>query len=246
MEAKEKSTGANLGIHDTNVLKGIALIMLLVHHLFGDNSYLYSDFFIGQTGLWHKIGTISNVCVAIFVLLSGYGLAKQSQNRSMDYSIFYKHRLLKLLLSFWPIFILFVSIDYVVFGRTFEYVYQNDIAIKLLADFLGIIYMFGIYGYNPTWWFIGCILFLYLLYPLLYRLLQNNSFVTLIMVIVISLIPMYPPVFSHFYYIIPYLFPFVLGMILAIFPPSNNVLSLVVGGLVFDVIRYIRKIVWKC
>lgn len=50
---------------DTSVLKGIAILAMLVHHLYmgTDNSWL-----LGQ------MQVVGKVCVALFVLLSGYGL----------------------------------------------------------------------------------------------------------------------------------------------------------------------------
>jgi hypothetical protein len=53
------------GINSTNACKGVALILLLWHHLFYQNP---------EYGLFvFKFATLSKVCVAIFVILSGYG-----------------------------------------------------------------------------------------------------------------------------------------------------------------------------
>lgn len=50
---------------DTSVLKGIAILAMLVHHLYmrTDNSWL-----LGQ------MQEVGKVCVSLFILLSGYGL----------------------------------------------------------------------------------------------------------------------------------------------------------------------------
>lgn len=60
---------------DTLVLKGVALLLLLSHHLFYKNPGLYNDItIIGNHQLVQTVGIVSKVCVSIFVFLSGYGL----------------------------------------------------------------------------------------------------------------------------------------------------------------------------
>lgn len=58
-----------LTLHDTSVLKGIAICAMLWHHLFLLHpEYGYVVFHLALLG---------KVCVAIFLLLSGYGLTIQ-------------------------------------------------------------------------------------------------------------------------------------------------------------------------
>lgn len=66
----------NLSLSDTNALKGIALILLLCHHLFYIQDGSYNDILVfGKYPLVQEFGLACKVCVAIFVFLSGYGLA---------------------------------------------------------------------------------------------------------------------------------------------------------------------------
>lgn len=58
-----------LTLHDTSILKGIAICAMLWHHLFYENPE-YGLF------VWH-LALLGKVCVAIFLLLSGYGLTIQ-------------------------------------------------------------------------------------------------------------------------------------------------------------------------
>lgn len=61
-----------LSLHDTSVLKGIAICAMLWHHLFFKHpEYGYVVYHIAQLG---------KVCVAIFLFLSGYGLTVQFKN----------------------------------------------------------------------------------------------------------------------------------------------------------------------
>lgn len=68
---------SGLTLHDTSILKGIAICAMLWHHLFYENPK-YGHF------VWH-LALLGKVCVAIFLLLSGYGLTIQ-MNRILDRS----------------------------------------------------------------------------------------------------------------------------------------------------------------
>ena len=59
----------SLSLHDTSVLKGIAICAMLCHHLFYKSPG--TGYFV-----WH-LAMLGKVCVSIFLLLSGYGLTIQ-------------------------------------------------------------------------------------------------------------------------------------------------------------------------
>ncbi|WP_035280758.1 acyltransferase family protein, partial [Clostridium saccharoperbutylacetonicum] len=61
-------------VEHTNYCKGIAIILMVIHHLYW-NSPGYG-IYIGQVTLSQRIAAIGKVCVSIFLLLSGFGLAK--------------------------------------------------------------------------------------------------------------------------------------------------------------------------
>lgn len=204
--------------NDTNILKGVALLLLLCHHLFYINNGLYDDIFIVGHGLVNEFGKVCKVCVPIFVFLSGYGLTKSYQGKRIEAWTFYRNRMAKLFLNYWLIWLLFVPLGVFVFGRTFEAVYIDHIPIRFLLDFGGLAYTFGFYGYNATWWFMSCIIMLYLLYPALwFRGGQSNILIFLLFVsMMFSLF--------HIPYLMPiryYLMTFIAGMLFA----STNLLT---------------------
>lgn len=207
---------SKLSLEDSNVLKGIALALLLIHHLFGIPSTegFYNDIVVGNHGIVNEIGRGSKLCVAIFVFLSGYGLTVQTENRGEIGSLthFYRHRLLKLLLNYWFIWLIFVPIGVLVFGRTLLGTYHDHFFIKLIADVLGVAYAFGFYGYNATWWFLSCIIVYYLFYPILYILIKRYQFESLILFISLALLP----IIVEQQEIVRYALPFVLGIYFAI------------------------------
>ena len=199
----------NLSLSDTNALKGIALILLLCHHLFYIQDGSYNDILVfGKYPLVQEFGLACKVCVAIFVFLSGYGLAMKYSHTLLNIREFYATRFTKLMMGYWFVWLLFIPVGILFFDRTPEVVYHNHIVWKFLADFLGLAYNFGFYGFNPTWWFMSCILVLYLLFPLLFKLCKRYWLFLLVISVGITWIPLY--VFNPIKY---YLFTFLIGII---------------------------------
>ena len=122
----------NLSITDTNILKGIALLLLLLHHLFYTKTGLYDDIIINKDlYLINELGRFGKLCVTIFVFLSGYGLTKQTiKNPIQSLGKFYKRRFSKLYLNYWFIWIIFVPIGVLFFERTFESVVPTAISTE--------------------------------------------------------------------------------------------------------------------
>lgn len=209
-----------LSLKDTNALKGIALLLLLCHHLFYKQNGDYNDIVvIGQHGLVQEFAIASKVCVAIFVFLSGYGLTKKYENTTLLTRDFYVNRFVKLFMNFWLIWILFVPIGFLL-GRTFGEVYQHHIWLKAIIDFFGMAYGFGYYGINPTWWFMSCIIILYMLFPFLFKF-RNCRIGLLLLSFIVIWIP-----FSIFNPIKYYLTAFVAGILCSQDPLFNKIISL--------------------
>lgn len=161
---------------DSNVLKGIALIFLLIHHLFYIRNGKFDDVEIYNGHyLVNMIGQACKVCVPMFVFLSGYGLTAAAEKlEKINLRQFYIHRFSKLYLNYWLIYILFVPIGVFALGMTFEKVYVTHVTEKAFLDFFGLINLTGNLGYNPTWWFYSCITVLYLLFPIIITVCRNK------------------------------------------------------------------------
>lgn len=105
-----------LSKNDTNVLKGLATLLLLFHHLFYIKNGLYDDIhlFRGRF-LFQEIGMLTKVCVTLFVMLSGYGLAIGAEKNGgiLDLKGFYLRRFKKIFLNYWLIWAIFVPISIV-------------------------------------------------------------------------------------------------------------------------------------
>ena len=183
---------------------------MLFHHLFFSESSreLYNDITIHGVGIVNQFGIFSKLCVSVFVFVSGYGLAV-STPIDVKLKDFYLHRFKKLYLNYWFIWIFFVPISVFLFGRSFTDAYGENAIIKSILDFFGILKMFNIDGYNPTWWFYNCIIVLYLFFPLLNKYLYRIPFFVVSISLSIGLFWFLPGINV----IAGYLLAFVTGML---------------------------------
>lgn len=150
----------------TNASKGMALMLILWHHLFFEKPE--EGFIVYQTAL------LAKVCVGIYVVLSGYGLAESIKKRGLEILSFYKRRVLKLYMNYWLIALLFVPIGVWFMDRSFESVYGHNVYNGFLIQMLGIhMFTWVGYGYNATWWFMSLIVVLYAIFPFIYVLTKR-------------------------------------------------------------------------
>ena len=239
---KQNTTTLDLSIQDTNFLKGIALLLLLAHHVWGGaNNGRFDDILIHSEPLFRGIGAHCKVCVAIFVVLSGYGLTKGCLNKGglPNGFTFFLHRYTKLMINYWLIWLLFVPLGVFVFERTFPSVYGENWLLMAISDFFGLFSAINghPHGYNPTWWFYSCIITLYLLFPILWKL-KKYWFLLIPFSIAISLIVSKYGLWGG--YFCKYLLSFVCGMALALVKlpldtPNfiNKILSIFVVAILF-------------
>lgn len=151
----------------------------------------------------------------MYVFLSGYGLVVSTPN-DISLKDYYRHRFKKLYLNYWYIWLLFVPVGVFVFGRTFAVAYGDHIAVKFALDFFGLLKIFGVNGYNPTWWFYSCIIILYLLFPLLNKWLWRVPFFVVCVSLTCGLLSRIPGINV----ISNYLIVFVAGMLVVRMPLS--------------------------
>lgn len=204
--------------NDTVFLKGIAVLLLLIHHLFYINDGYYDDFTIAGQPVVQTIGAVSKVCVAIFVFLSGYGLVRSNSSNKFSVSTFYAKGLTKLYANYWLIYFLFVPWGILFFHRI---VYRTPLDVGI--DIMGFACSLGTPTYNPTWWFYSCILPLYLLFPILRRFLFCWKYSVLLFVG--AFVMMYVPALFLLEPIRVYFMNFVAGMLFARYDILTRILS---------------------
>lgn len=170
---------------DTLIVKSIGIILMLIHHLFSDEYFLLKCSFIipDSMSILFTVSNMCKVCVSIFLFLSGYGLYIGAQQKQDHPSMMQLYRYVtkyvrRLLFSYWWAVIPFVIIGIATGMRSFDTVYGTGLSSVLLAigDFLGINDWFLLtdHMYNITCWYVSLALFLYLLFPFYYRLLNKS------------------------------------------------------------------------
>lgn len=168
---------------DTTGIKGIAILFMLWHHLFLKTTE-YGAF-------TQSLAVAFKVCVALFLFVSGYGLAKQYGGldcRSVNNTIrFLLRRFINFFLPYWFCFVLVALIGNLC-GYTFQDVYPStrNTFKCILLDFFG---QMGYNSYLNPWWFNKMIIQLYLVFPFLYLITVNkySASVGLVTIILVQL-----------------------------------------------------------
>lgn len=159
-----------LSKNDTQSIKGIAILLMLWHHLFL-TSPEYGAFA-------SSFAIVSKICVALFLLVSGYGLTKQydliEKRNLLNTVVFLIRRFVSFYLQYWFCFLLVVVVGNV-FGFSFADAYpaSRNTLKCLFWDFWG---QMGYDSYLKPWWFNKMIIQLYILFPVLYVILRNCYF----------------------------------------------------------------------
>lgn len=172
-----KRTSPILYIHHLNITKGLAILSVIVFHIYMGK--YRSVFYHG---------------VDIFFLISGLGLTLSALTKSKvgdKYQFrasWFKRRLLRI----YPLYFIALTIAFfayyfdlnpIIISSTTSNVYLDFFLHALLLHVYNIDTYFSL---NIAWWFIGILLQFYLLFPLLYKIL--NKYESSLMLIIGSVI----------------------------------------------------------
>lgn len=111
---------------DTLCVKAAAIILMLFHHLFAfpdkltadatlNSLYTLSD---GKT-LEYILGDFGKLCVALFMMLSGYGIYLSFKNNSSDISKTILKRIKNAYIKYWQIFIIFIPLGAIIGSKKY-------------------------------------------------------------------------------------------------------------------------------
>lgn len=172
---------------DTAILKGFAILCIVFHNYFhwlepssGENEFTFSplrvtrffELFGEQPGEFLNIllSFLGHYGVQVFIFVSGFGLALSMARRQESWGVFVLNRLKKL----YPLLITGVVVVFLgtvaMTGRSFTPQEWKEIGYKML--FIHNLLPESGLSINGPWWFFALIFQLYLLFPLLYRLVQ--------------------------------------------------------------------------
>lgn len=170
--------------HASNVAKGIAILMVLFHHLFYSVDAILSrsggrgmSFFPFEVSDVVTFALSLKVCVAVFVFVTAYGTARQYQGggircRSSITNYVISH-LVKLLLGFQLVYVAFSLISFAFPEHTLLTTFnfsQPSGFVQVAIDFFGLAYFFGTPTLNSTWWYMSLAILLILLFPVFWRM----------------------------------------------------------------------------
>ncbi|MBQ7549829.1 MAG: acyltransferase [Clostridia bacterium] len=164
---------------DTLLVKGAAILMMLLHHCF-ESASRYAGYEINFFPLTEAqtitVASFFKICVAVFVFLSGFGIAKSLEKiepkKAGDYARQVRRRSFSLMSGFWIIFILCI-ISAAVIDPSMLSVYSggtiSNTAFNVLFDFLGLAELFGTPTLIGTWWYMSLALIIICIMPPLYK-----------------------------------------------------------------------------
>lgn len=147
---------------DTKAIKGIAVLLMLFHHLAGFPDRVPETFagfrsllpgFI-EGGYLTDFAGSAKICVSLFFFLGGYGLYMRRKNPGFRVI----SEIGKLYRAYWKVFVIFIPVALIFFARNGEgvpslcarYVFPSgkDMVTAVLAGFTG-----WSYRLNEEWWF---------------------------------------------------------------------------------------------
>ena len=167
-------------IDDTTKCKGIAIMLMLFHHMFRlPKSYAVANytlnFFPFSEYTFLNMGQFSKVCVGIFAFLSAYGLTLSYSKWKYSNSRFVIYRYFKMMIDFFAVFIMMIITTCIVKGNFDSLsVYGKDkpfsFAWQILIDMLGLSKLLGTGLYDGTWWYMSLAILIIVIVPLLFKL----------------------------------------------------------------------------
>ena len=215
---KRNSIDFCLSKEDTAILKGIAICGMLCWHLFHCPNPIGVEF----SAFTKWIGLMGDVCVSVFLFVSGLGLSISYKNVETEDTQFSAmryvfRRLIKFYSGYWVIFALFIPIGVFFFNQQVCDSPLTMSSVKIwIKEFLAI---GGFSSYNVSWWFNALIISLYILFPLLYYGVKHACIPTILIAYFLR----------HTDFICIgmnmglYMFIFVLGIVAALY--SSNITS---------------------
>jgi len=161
-----------LSKNDTKALKGIAILLMVLLHLFAlkDVNGLYETYpLINGVPLVYYIGLMGDAAPPIYMFVTGYALYLMIHNSKNSILAKNIKRILKLYVNFWVIFAIFIPLGFLIGS---EKIFQLNIG-ALVLEFLGMNN-----AYNGAWWFLQTYVIVVFLSPfLVYLALRCNSLI---------------------------------------------------------------------
>lgn len=157
---------------DTLCVKAAAIILMLFHHLFAfpdkltagatlNSLYTLSD---GKT-LEYILGDFGKLCVALFMMLSGYGIYLSYRNNSSDISKTIIKRIKNAYIKYWQIFIIFIPLGAIIGAKNISPLFSDWVKNFFAIDTT----------FNNEWWFMTIYLMILCFFPLIIKWVDRKN-----------------------------------------------------------------------
>lgn len=188
----------------TMQMKGIAIIILLLHHCFLNAQrwatvpyeklattkgwgYYPISFAPFSSHTIQYLASFSKICVAMFVFMTGYGMwvSYESQKKKTTMSNYIKKRMVTLMTGFLIIFVV-TEILAIPTGRFIE-VYGHDFrsVVYMIIDALGLAKLLGTPLFCLTWWYMSLAIVLIMIFPFVHSIMEKYQWVVVIASIIV-------------------------------------------------------------
>ena len=163
-----------LDLDTSFAIKGIAILMMLFHHLFRNGLSVHTDYNISYFPFPEvnicNLATMFKICVSLFAFVSGYGLYLNYKSTTMSSAKWVIKREIKLLSSFWGIVLLCWGICQAIDGYTIKQYFGDGLyrgIANMVIEFFGCANLFGTPTLNVNWWYMSAGVVFIFLVPLI-------------------------------------------------------------------------------
>ena len=170
-------------IYCFDLLKVISILFVFMHHIMMDLYIVHPmhNLKILETLIIRPNMNLGMIACGLFVLISGATLALKG--REEEPIAFYKKRFIRVLVPFYIAYIIYFLIR--VFTYNTIFIYGGVPKWRFIFTIFGIDEYLSANGIRTFTlgvgeWFLGCILFCYLVYPFLYKAHKKNKYLTFI------------------------------------------------------------------
>lgn len=139
-----KSSTSFIDKVQTDQLKGFAILLILIAHVWIHVSKVKSNLIFDEV-------------VALFFILSGFGLTLSSHYKSRGLKKFFQRRITRIMVPYWVATLLLLSLDYLILNKTYSF-------IDLSLTFLGLNINNTTRHIDYARWYITLLLIWYLLF----------------------------------------------------------------------------------
>ncbi|MFC1711388.1 acyltransferase family protein [Patescibacteria group bacterium] len=197
----QNATAKSKRILSFDLLRGWAILLILLYHIF--------LFFLDKNILSKPTGYIENFSrfksllgyflasgyqgVHLFLIISGFLLTLSTSKKNYSLLDFYKKRLKRILVPFYPVWLLSIILIFLAatlpFFKNFNTFLKLDVALKTLFFPLYFDFRSSVLSQvNRAWWFLPLILELYIIFPFLSTIqkkVSTNTFIILTFLVTI-------------------------------------------------------------